>query len=44
VVNLKPRKMRFGVSEAMILAAEDLARRVVVCRLDDSIPPGTPIT
>jgi len=44
VGNLRPRKMRFGVSEAMILAALDLASNVVVCRLDGNIRPGTPIT
>lgn len=43
VTNLKPRKMRFGVSEGMVLASEDSTGRIVVCRLDDAVPPGTPI-
>ena len=44
VANLKPRKMRFGVSQGMILAAADGTGRVRVCELDSSIPAGTPIT
>jgi methionyl-tRNA synthetase len=44
VSNLKPRKMRFGVSQGMILAAADGKGTVKVCELDASIPAGTPIT
>jgi methionyl-tRNA synthetase len=44
VANLKPRKMRFGVSQGMILAASDGKGKVKVCELDPSVPPGTPIT
>jgi methionyl-tRNA synthetase len=43
VCNLKPRKMRFGVSQGMVLASEDAAGKILVCRLDDGIPPGTTI-
>ena len=43
VANLKPRKMRFGVSQGMILAAQDGQGTVKVCELDDAIPGGTPI-
>ncbi len=41
VSNLKPRKMRFGVSEGMVLASEDSSGSIVLCRLKDSVPPGT---
>ncbi|MDQ7782729.1 MAG: methionine--tRNA ligase [Desulfomonilaceae bacterium] len=43
VCNLKPRKMRFGVSQGMVLASEDTSGRIVVCRLHDGVPAGTPI-
>ena len=43
VGNLKPRKMRFGLSQGMILAAGDGQGTVKVCVLDDAVPPGTPI-
>jgi methionyl-tRNA synthetase len=44
VANLKPRKMRFGVSQGMILAAKDSTGRVRVCQLPDTVVPGTRIT
>ncbi len=44
VANLKPRKMRFGVSQGMICAAADGKGTVKVCELDPSVPAGTPIT
>ena len=44
VANLKPRKMRFGVSQGMILAAKDSTGRVRVCQLPDTVIPGTRIT
>lgn len=43
VANLKPRKMRFGVSHGMILAAADKTGKVAVCEVDSSIRAGTPI-
>jgi methionyl-tRNA synthetase len=43
VANLKPRKMRFGLSQGMVLAAQDGQGKVKVCELDPSVPPGTPI-
>ena len=43
VSNLKPRKMRFGVSQGMVLAAADKGN-VIVCELNGAIPPGTPIS
>lgn len=43
VANLKPRKMRFGLSQGMILAAEDGAGKVRVCQLPDTVVPGAPI-
>jgi methionyl-tRNA synthetase len=43
VANLKPRKMRFGLSQGMILAAEDGAGKVRICELPDTVVPGTPI-
>jgi len=41
VCNLKPRKMRFGVSQGMVLASQDSSGKIVVCRLNDSVPAGT---
>jgi methionyl-tRNA synthetase len=41
--NLKPRKMKFGVSEAMVLAAVDSRGRVHLCEVPGAPPPGTPI-
>jgi methionyl-tRNA synthetase len=43
VANLKPRKMRFGLSQGMVLAAEDGRGKVKVCELDSSVPAGTPL-
>jgi methionyl-tRNA synthetase len=43
VANLKPRKMRFGVSHGMILAAADKNGKVAICEVDSSIRAGTPI-
>ncbi|AFM23980.1 methionine--tRNA ligase [Desulfomonile tiedjei] len=40
VANLKPRKMRFGVSEGMVLAASG-ANGIVLCALDESVAPGS---
>lgn len=44
VANLKPRKMKFGTSRGMILAAARADGRVIVCELGETVPPGTPIT
>jgi methionyl-tRNA synthetase len=44
VSNLKPRKMRFGASQGMVLAAVDGSGNVRVCEIDGDVPPGTPIT
>ncbi|MEW6348608.1 MAG: methionine--tRNA ligase [Thermodesulfobacteriota bacterium] len=43
VANLKPRKMRFGVSQGMVLAAAGADGKVAVCELDPDVEPGTPI-
>lgn len=43
VANLKPRKMRFGLSQGMILAGADNEGRISLCLLDETLPPGTPI-
>ncbi len=43
VANLKPRKMRFGTSEGMVLAAASQDGKVVLCELDEAGSPGTPI-
>lgn len=40
VANLKPRKMKFGVSEGMILAAGPGASEVFVLGVDDGAKPG----
>lgn len=41
VANLKPRKMRFGTSEGMVLAAAGPDGKIVLCDLGDSVLPGT---
>jgi len=43
VANLKPRKMKFGVSHGMVLAAVGRDGKAVVCELVSEVPPGTPI-
>ena len=40
VNNLKPRKMRFGVSEGMILAAGDDSDGIFILSPDDGASPG----
>jgi methionyl-tRNA synthetase len=42
LANLKPRKMRFGTSEAMLLAAAAEDGKAILCELDTGLP-GTPI-
>ena len=42
--NLAPRKMRFGVSEGMILAAGESDDAVTVLELDPRSRPGDKIT
>ncbi len=41
VANLKPRKMRFGVSEGMVLAASNMEGGLSLCELNPSPEPGT---
>ena len=43
VCNLQPRKMRFGVSQGMILAAEDSSGNIVVCEGGAEVPAGTTV-
>jgi len=43
VANLKPRKMKFGVSHGMILAAAGGDGKAVVCELAPNAAPGTTI-
>ncbi|MBN2054266.1 methionine--tRNA ligase [bacterium] len=43
VANLAPRKMKFGVSEGMIMAAGDDDRAVVLCEFIGDVPPGTSV-
>jgi methionyl-tRNA synthetase len=40
VANLEPRKMRFGVSEGMMLAAGPGGRDIFVLSPDDGAAPG----
>ena len=40
VANLKPRKMRFGVSEGMVLAAGEGEKRVFLLSPDEGAEPG----
>ncbi len=44
IANLKPRKMRFGLSQGMVLAAVGKDGKVTVCELDRDVPAGTPIS
>lgn len=44
LANLKPRKMRFGVSEGMILAAEDIDGRLAVLSPESALFPGAVIS
>jgi methionyl-tRNA synthetase len=44
LANLKPRKMRFGVSQGMILAGIDDHGNAGLCELNPEIPPGTRIS
>ena len=41
--NLKPRKMRFGVSEGMVLAAGGGGKEVYLLEPDDGARPGDEI-
>ena len=40
VANLEPRKMRFGVSEGMVLAAGEGEKRVFLLSPDEGAEPG----
>ena len=40
IANLKPRKMRFGVSHGMILAAADKNGKVAICEVDSEHSSG----
>ena len=42
VVNLKPRKMKFGVSEGMVLASGE-EQRVTVASFRGDARPGDPV-
>ncbi|MDQ1240364.1 MAG: methionyl-tRNA synthetase, partial [Thermodesulfobacteriota bacterium] len=42
ICNLKPRKMRFGTSNGMVLASGDEGH-IVVCEFSGEVNPGTPI-
>ena len=44
VANLKPRKMRFGLSEGMILAASDDESGVYIVSPDQGALPGMRVT
>ena len=44
VANLKPRKMRFGVSEGMVLAAGPGGEDLYILSPDDGARPGTRVT
>jgi methionyl-tRNA synthetase len=43
VANLKPRKMKFGTSQGMVLAGVDPDGAVTVCEVDPSIAAGSKI-
>ena len=41
VCNLAPRKMRFGVSEAMVMAASSPGGKIILCEFDQEALPGS---
>jgi methionyl-tRNA synthetase len=43
IANLAPRKMRFGVSEGMILSAGFDAAQLALLAVDDGAQPGMPV-
>jgi methionyl-tRNA synthetase len=43
IANLAPRKMRFGISEGMILSAGADAGRLFLLDVDDGAQPGMPV-
>ncbi len=44
VANLAPRKMRFGVSEGMVLAAGPGGQELWLLHPDEGAPPGLRVT
>ena len=44
VANLKPRKMRFGVSQGMVLAAGPGGSELFILSPDEGATPGTRVT
>ena len=44
VANLAPRKMRFGVSEGMVLAAGPGGKELWILSPDEGAPPGVRVT
>jgi methionyl-tRNA synthetase len=44
VANLKPRKMRFGTSEGMVLAAGPGGRDLFILEPDEGASPGQRVT
>ena len=44
VPNLAPRKMRFGISEGMVLAAGQGEREILLLSPDDGARPGMKVT
>jgi methionyl-tRNA synthetase len=44
VANLKPRKMRFGASEGMVLAAGPGGKELFILEPDDGASPGQRVT
>ena len=44
VANLKPRKMKFGVSEGMVLAAGGGTDRLCAATFDGELLPGDPVS
>jgi methionyl-tRNA synthetase len=44
VANLKPRRMKFGVSEGMVLAGHGGEDRLCAATFDRDLKPGDPVT
>ncbi|MGA0735021.1 MAG: methionine--tRNA ligase subunit beta, partial [Steroidobacteraceae bacterium] len=44
VANLAPRKMRFGVSEGMVLCASDESDRLFLLGADEGVTSGLPVS
>ena len=43
VANLKPREMKFGISDGMVLATQD-NNEIIILQPEKEVPPGSKIS